>query len=191
MGEVCAASRGPPPLPPHPAQRPEQRPLLNTPVAALRPPLGPIVESRAGACPHPRQVSVTGPRLPPQPSAPPPLPTATRLAFATPALRPPKTNAPSLVRGSGRRAYPPSLFPTPPRRTSRPSPLLFRECQGLQTWGREMVGSLLCCSLALRPVVNANRKATRARGTTTKAFSIHGSAVPYPATAPKGSERKT
>lgn len=51
-----------PPLLSHPTpdRRPEQRPLLNTPVAAPRPPLWPNAESRAGgSSPRPRRIAAT------------------------------------------------------------------------------------------------------------------------------------
>lgn len=148
MGEVCAASRCPPSLPPHPVPAPGAAPPAERSTRSSEPPNSgrsrkagqeppPLVAAR---CPGPCQVRATRPRLPPQHSAPPPLPKA---------LQPPSLSqdlCALLGWRMGRRAYPPSFLPTPPRRnTALPAILLV-----LRLPGRGKAGPLPFNFLALR-----------------------------------------
>lgn len=145
MGEVCAASCGPPPLPlhptpPHPRQRPEQRPLLNTRASAPRPLLRPKAEPRAGASSsHPSSSSPLSPDECHRPEAP-----ATHLGPASlprgQATTPPSAHAAPGARcalGSQRLRGPARTRPAPSQlpcgEPPAPSPLLF--CPRRRRWG--------------------------------------------------------
>ena len=100
---------------PTPAQRPEQRPLLNTRAAAPRPLLRPNAEPRAGASSPRRSAS---PPLSPGECHRPEAPSTNRgpASRSQGQMRPRESEAPI------HRAYPPSVFPTPLRRSTRPPP---------------------------------------------------------------------
>lgn len=137
MGEVCAASRVPPLSHPTPAQRQEQRPLLNTLVAAPRPLLWPNEESRAG---------VSSPRPPPNRC----IPTLDKRVIA--------------ARGSRRKTGPASLphrLVTPLLRLSQTRPPEL-EARGIAH--TRPASSLLPCGEAPAPPRSYSSSARDARG---------------------------
>lgn len=150
MGEVCAASRCPPSLPPHPRPGPGAAPPAERSTRSSEPPNSglsrkagqeppPLVAAR---CPGPCQVRATRPRLPPQHSAPPPLPKA----LQTPSLS--QDLSALLGWRMGRRAYRPASSPTPPRRNTALHAIL----RVLRLPGRGKAGPLPFNFLALRPL---------------------------------------
>lgn len=193
-GSVRSKLRPPPLSHPTPAQRPEQRPLLNAAAAAPRPLPRPYAESRVRASsPYPSASpplspgeSVTRRRLPPQTRAPPPFPAA--LPPPPPTLRPGQTR-PSESEAPGHRAYPPSSFPTPLRRSTRPLPAPIPWVPETPEVERQRGRPLL----AVPPP--GGQRAQRdhrvrggpkcAQGCHKRAFLITGSAVPHPGRASK------
>lgn len=187
-----------PPFHPTPAQRHEQRPLLNILAAAPRPPLWPNAESRAGVssparnrCVPALDKRVITARVPATKRGPPSFPTASRHPSAHAA---PEPNAPSGVRGSGASRTPAQLLPRSPAEKHPPLPASIPRVPEMPEVGRRNGAPRRLPSVPRPRGHCAPRGHQGARGRKgvqgchKAALLITGSAgsgVPHPATAPK------
>lgn len=197
MGEVCAASCGPPhlplhPTPPHPRQRPEQRPLLNTRTSAPRPLLRPKAEPRAGASSsHPSSSSPLSPGECHRPEAP-----ATHLGPALlprgqastppppPTLRP-GPDAPSGVRGPEASRVPAQLLPNSPAENHPPPPRSYsaRDAGGGAAEGSPRRSVPRFRGQGAQRGHEGAQRPQGAWGRRQSVFLLTGPAVPHPGTA--------